>query len=157
MSTANTLATSRIPPVGLTNQELIRRYQAGERIDDLAAAAEMTRSGLYDRLRRLNIKPRTTTVDLDDDAIRAAVTEHKSINAAAKALGVPRARLGAEAVRLGLRNQPASIPADLASVYQREGSVERVAAHYGTSAITVARWLRSLGVPLRPGRRPRDG
>jgi hypothetical protein len=142
----------------LTNQELIRRYQTGERIDDLAAAAEMTRSGLYDRLRRLNIKPRTaTTIDLDDDTIRAALAEHKSISAAAKALGVPRARLGAESVRLGLRDRPASIPADLAGVYQREGSVERVAAHYGTSAITVARWLRSLGVPLRPGRRPRDG
>lgn len=145
-------------PMGISNEELIRRYRAGQPVDELAAAAEMTRSGMYDRLRRLGVKPRTgTDGDLDDDTIRAALAEHRSINAAAKALGVPRARLGAETVRLGLRPRPAYIPADLADVYQREGSIDRVAEHYSTTAITIGRWLRSLGVPLRPGRRPRDG
>lgn len=144
--------------VSLTNDELIRRYKAGERIDELVAAAEMTRSGVYDRLRRLGIKARTGSGDsLDDDAISAALSEHGSINAAAKALGVPRARLGADAVRLGLRPRPASIPADLEDVYRSEGSLDRVAEHYGTTAVTVGRWLRSVGVRLQPGRKPRDG
>ncbi len=144
--------------VGLTNDELIRRYQAGERLDELAAAAEMTRSGLYDRLRRIGVNPRTaSSASVDDEAIRNALDEHGSVNAAAKALGIPRARLGADAVRLGLRARPPSIPADLEEVYRTEGSVERVAAHYDTTDRTVSRWLRGVGVTLRPGRKPRDG
>lgn len=144
--------------MGLTNAELIRRYQAGEPIDQLAAAAEMSRSGLYDRLRRLGVQRRTASgAVLDDTRIAAALAEHGSVNAAAQALGVPRARLGAEAVRLGLRPPPPSIPADVGQVYQREGGVEGVAAHYDTTPVTAARWLRSVGVHLRPGRRPRDG
>jgi hypothetical protein len=143
--------------MGLTNDELIRRYRAGDPIDELAAAAEMTRSGMYDRLRRIGVAPRTgTDSDVDDETIRQALSDHKSINAAAKALGLPRSRLTAEAVRLGLRDRPANIPEDLIDIYRQEGSLERVAEHYGTSAPTVGRWLRSLGVPLQPGRRPRD-
>jgi len=71
----------------------------------------MSRPGLYDRLRRLGVPPRTTTgVVLDETTVKAALDTHGSVNAAAKALGVPRARLGAEAVRLGLRPPPPSIP-----------------------------------------------
>jgi hypothetical protein len=146
--------------MGLTNEELIRRYRAGEPIDELAAAAEMTRSGMYDRLRRLGISPRTGTgtgSDIDDQTIRQALSDHKSINAAAKALGLPRSRLTAEAIRLGLRDRPANIPEDLIEIYRQQGSLDRVAEHYGTSPPTVGRWLRSLGVPLQPGRKPRDG
>jgi hypothetical protein len=145
-------------PMGLTNDELIRRYRAGEPIAELAAAAEMTRSGMYDRLRRIGVAPRSgTDTDIDDETIRQALTDHKSINAAAKALGLPRSRLTAEAIRLGLRDRPANIPEDLIEIYRQEGSVERVAGHYGTSPPTIGRWLRSLGVPLQPGRKPRDG
>jgi hypothetical protein len=145
-------------PMGLTNEELIRRYRAGEPIDELAAAVEMTRSGMYDRLRRLGVAPRTgTDTNISDETIRQALTDHKSINAAAKALGLPRSRLTAEAVRLGLRDPPANIPEDLADIYLQQGSLDRVAGHYGTSAPTVGRWLRSLGIPLQPGRKPRDG
>jgi hypothetical protein len=144
--------------MGLTNDELIRRYRAGEPINELAAAAEMTRSGMYDRLRRIGVAPRTgTDIDIDDQIIRQALTHHKSINATAKALGLPRSRLTAEAIRLGLRDRPANIPDDLIDIYRQQGSLDRVAEHYGTSAPTVGRWLRSLGVPLLPGRKPRDG
>ena len=67
---------------------------------------------------------------------------------------MPRARLGAEAVRLGLR-PPTALhpPPDVAEVYQQLGNVDAVAAHYAISPITAARWLRSVGVTLRP----RDG
>lgn len=143
--------------VGLTNEELLRRYHAGERIEDLMAAAEMSKPGLYDRLRRLGAEPRNTwAAHLDDDTIRAALDQHGSVNATAKALGVPRARLGAEAVRLGLRPAPASIPSDITAVYAAEGSIDGVAAHYQTTRPTAARWLRAAGVALRPGRKPRD-
>jgi hypothetical protein len=118
----------------------------------------MTRSGMYDRLRRLGVTPRTgTDTNIDDHTIRQALTDHKSINAAAKALGLPRSRLTAEAIRLGLRDPPANIPDDLIDIYLQQGSLDRVAGHYGTSAPTVGRWLRSLGIPLQPGRKPRDG
>jgi hypothetical protein len=143
--------------VGLTNEELLRRYQAGERIEDLMAAAEMSKPGLYDRLRRLGAQLRKPpTARPDDETIRTALDRYGSVNAAAKALGLPRARLGAEAVRLGLRPMPPSVPTDISAVYAAEGSLERVAAHYNTTTVTVARWLRSAGVELRPGRRPRD-
>jgi hypothetical protein len=141
----------------MDNEELIVRYHAGEVINELAAAAGMTRSGFYDRLRRLGVTPRTgNPTQLNDGVIRAAMDEHKSVNAAAKALGVSRARLGAEAVRLGLRPRPPSIPADLTDVYKRERSIDRVALHYETAPSTIGRWLRSLGVHLQPGRRPRE-
>lgn len=97
--------------MGLTNEELIRRYRAGEPIDGLAAAAEMTRSGMYDRLRRIGVAPRTgTDTNISDETIRQALSDHKSINAAAKALGLSRSRLTAEAVRLGLREPPPTSP-----------------------------------------------
>jgi hypothetical protein len=144
--------------MGLTNHELIRRYRGGEPIDQLATAAEMTRSGMYDRLRRIGVTPRTgTDTNISDETIRQALTDHNSINAAAKALGLPRSRLTAEAIRLGLRDRPPNIPDDLIDIYRQQGSLDRVAEHYKTSAPTVGRWLRSLGVPLQPGRKPRDG
>lgn len=144
--------------VGMDNDELIRRYQAGETLDQLTAAAAMSRSGLYDRLRRLGVPPRTGNhANIDDDTILAALSEHRSVNAAAKALGISRDRLAADAVRLGLRPPPAHIPPDLVQRYRQDQSLERVATHYSTSPITVGRWLRSLGVTLNPGRKPRDG
>jgi hypothetical protein len=143
--------------VGLDNEELIRRYQAGEPLNDLTAAAGMSRSGLYDRLHRLGVPRRTGGPAPDDETIAAALAQHRSVNAAAKALGVPRNRLAGDAVRLGHHPRPAHIPADLADRYHQEQSLDRVAAHYNTSAITVGRWLRSLGIPLQPGRKPRDG
>lgn len=167
MTGAHNITSVRVPQlaarqnqsVGLTNDELLSRYDTNEPLAELAAAAEMTLSGLHLRLRRLGAPPRNnaTAAALDDDTIRDAITEHGSVNAAAKALSVPRARLGADAVRLGLRPRPPSIPADLEETYQREGSLDRVAAHYGTTTITAGRWLRSVGVELRRGRKPRDG
>ncbi len=74
-------------------------------IDTLTAAAEMSRPGLYDRLRRL-----------------------------------------------GLRPLPPSISPDITDVYCQLGNVDAVAAHYNTSPITAARWLRSVGVTLRSRR-----
>lgn len=156
-SSLTTATVGQTRSVGLTNAELLRRYQAGERFEDLMAAAQMSKSGLYGRLRRLGAQPRnTSTVSLSDETIRDALDRHGSVNAAAKALGLPRARLGAEAVRLGLRPPPPSIPADITTVYAAEGSIDRVAAHYKTTTVTVARWLRSVGVDLHPGRKPRD-
>lgn len=32
-----------------------------------------------------------------------------------------------------------------------------MAAYDGTTAVTAARWLLSVGVQLQPGRKPRDG
>jgi CelD/BcsL family acetyltransferase involved in cellulose biosynthesis len=155
---AATLPPGRITTVALNNEDLIRRYRAGEPVDELAAAAEMTRSGMYRRLSRLGQPVRASNdALLDDQTVTQALNQHGSVNAAAKALGVPRAKLGAEAVRLGLRPRPASIPADLEAVYAQHQSIDRVAAHYNTSGVTIARWLRSIGVALHPGRKPRDG
>ncbi len=62
--------------MGLTNDELIGRHQTGERLD---------------RLRRLRVPTgNTTAVNLDDDTNKAALDQYRSVNAAAKALGVPR-------------------------------------------------------------------
>jgi transposase-like protein len=145
--------------MGLTNEDLVRRYQAGERLHDLAAAAEMSRSGLYDRLRRLGQPPRATSAgSAADQEIRDALVESGSISAAAKALGVPRDALIADAHRLGLRSRPSRLPADLVERYEEERSLQALAEHYSVSPPTISRWLRSLGVPRQPpGRRPRDG
>lgn len=150
----------KMPLVGLTNDELIRRYNANEPLASLAQAADMTRSGLYERLRRLGlpprIKPGSTTVT--DARIREALDHHGSVNAAAKALGVTREALTADAQRLGLLPPPPDRPADLAESYRQLGSLEATAMHYNTSVTTVRRWLRSLGVDRKPaGRQARDG
>jgi len=111
MSIPDTLRLGRIGGWALTNEEADPPVPAGEPIDELATAAEMTRSGMYDRLRRIGVAPRTGTgTDINDETIRQALTDHKSINAAAKALGIPRSRLTAEAIRLGLRDRPATSP-----------------------------------------------
>jgi hypothetical protein len=142
--------------VGLTDAELIRRYQAKEPVEQLAAEAGLTRSGVYGRLRRLGIPPRTAPPCHNDDTIRRALADHRSINAAAKALGISRIRLTAEAQRLGLRDPPTNIPDDLAERYREERSLARLAARYQTSAPTVSGWLAALGIPREPpGRRQR--
>jgi AraC-like DNA-binding protein len=140
----------------LSDAELVRRYEAKERIGELAAAAEMSRSGLYDRLKRLGVEPRTRGRQVSDAAIGAALERHGSIAAAAKALRVPRSRLMADAVRLGLRPPVATIPGDIEARYRQLGSLDAVAAAYEVDPTTAGRWLRALGVELRPGRRPRD-
>ncbi len=142
--------------MGLTDAELIRRYQAREPIEQLADAAGLTRSGVYGRLRRLGVPPRTARIQPEDDTIRRALTEHGSVNAAAKALGISRARLTAEAQRLHLRDPPSNIPDDLAESYRDERSLARLAARYHTTAPTVSGWLAALGIPREPpGRRQR--
>ena len=146
--------------VGLTNDELIRRYNANEPLASLAQATGMTRSGLYERLRRLGLPPRnqpgSTTVT--DAQIRNALNQHGSVNAAAKALGVTREALTADAQRLGLLAPPPDRPDDLAERYGQLGSLEATAKFYNTSVTTVRRWLRSLGIDRKPaGRQARDG
>ena len=146
-------------PVALTNEELIRRYNAGEPLTALAQAAEMTRSGLYERLRRLGLPTRrpAALTTVTDDQIRTAIADHGSVNAAAKVLGVTREALTADAQRLGLLEPPADRPADLAQQYNELGSLQATATHYNTSITTTRRWLRSLGINRKPaGRQPRD-
>lgn len=150
----------KMPPVGLTNDELIRRYNANEPLAALAQAADMTRSGLYERLRRLGLPPRSKpgSATVTDAQIRHALDHHGSVNAAAKALGVTREALTADAQRLGLLAPPPDRPADLAERYRQLGSLEATAKHYNTSITTIRRWLRSLGIHRKPaGRQARDG
>ena len=146
--------------VGLTNDELIRRYNANESLASLAQAAGMTRSGLYERLRRLGLPPRLRpgSASVTDAQIRKALDRHGSVNAAAKALGVTREALTADAQRLGLLAPPPDRPDDLAERYSQLGSLGATAQHYNTSVTTVRRWLRSLGIDRKPaGRQARDG
>jgi hypothetical protein len=96
--------------VGLDDRDLVCRYRAGESLDTLAAAAGLTRNGLYARLRRLGQPP------------RRALAEHGSINAAAKALGVTREALTGDAQFLGLVPDPPDRPDDLAATYEQLGS-----------------------------------
>jgi DNA invertase Pin-like site-specific DNA recombinase len=145
--------------VGLTNDELTRRYKAGEPLAALAEAAEMTRSGLYERLRRLKLPPRRQPTErpLTQAQLRRALNTHGSVNAAAAALGVSRENFTADAQRYGLLDPPPERPADLAQQYNQLGSLEATAAHYKVSVSTIRRWLRSLGVERkRSGRQARD-
>ena len=141
--------------VGLTNNELVRRYNAGEPLATLADAAEMTRSGLYERLRRLGLPSRrpTTSRPLTESQLRRALNSHGSVNAAASALGVSRENFTADAQRYGLLDPPADRPPDVAERYHQLGSLEATAAHYNVSITTVRRWLRSLGVERKPSGR----
>lgn len=146
--------------VGLTNDELARRYSAGEPLATLADAAEMTRSGLYERLRRLGLPSRRQTASrpLTEAQLRQALNTHGSVNAAASALGVSRENFTADAQRHGLLDPPADRPPDVAERYHQLGSLEATATHYNVSITTVRRWLRSLGVERKSsGRQARDG
>jgi hypothetical protein len=153
------VAAGKLTAVGLTNDELIRRYQNDEPLDQLAAAAEMAVSGLHARLRRLGVPPRRKPAAAKPTAeqVGTALQQHGSVNAAAKALGVPRAWLAAEAQRLGLRHsfEP---PADLLERHHAGATQAQLAEHYQTAASTVGHWLHALGEPPPPrGPRPRDG
>jgi len=79
-----------------------------------------------------------------------ALERHGSIAAAAKALRVPRSRLMADAVRLGLRPPVATIPGDIEARYRQLGSLDAAAVAYEVDPTTAGRWLRALGVELRP-------
>jgi hypothetical protein len=145
--------------VGLTNDELTRRYQNGEPLEPLAAAADMTLSGVQARLRRLNVPPRRKTAAGKPTAkqVRTALKQHQSINAAAKALGVTRPWLAAEAQRLGLRHS-FDPPADLLQRHHAGANQAQLAELYHTAASTIGHWLHALGEPPPArGRRPRDG
>jgi hypothetical protein len=153
-------AAGKLGGVGLTNDELIRRYQAGESLGSLAAAAEMALSGVQARLRRLGVPPRrkpSTAASFTAEQIGAALEQHQSINATAKALGVTRGWLSAEAQRLGLRRsfEP---PGDLLERYHAGATQAQLADHYQTATSTVGHWLHALGEPAPTrGPRPRDG
>jgi hypothetical protein len=149
--------TAKLGAVGLTNDELTARYQAGETLGDLAAAADMTLSGVQARLRRLGVPPRRKTANPTEAQVRAALDQQRSLAAAAADLGVTRSWLGAEAQRLGLRHS-FDPPADLLERHRAGATQAELAEHYQTAASTIGYWLQALGAP-RParGRRPRDG
>lgn len=152
-------AAGKLTDVGLTNDELIRRYQNHEPLEQLAAAAEMAISGLHARLRRLGVPPRRNTAAAKPttEQVSAALQQHGSINAAAKTLGVTRGWLAAEAQRLGLRHS-FDPPADLLQRHHGGATQAQLAEHYQTAASTVGHWLHALGEPPPPrGPRPRDG
>ncbi len=145
--------------VGLRNDDLTRRYLAGEPLRDLAAAADMTVSGVQARLRRIGVPPRkqpSKAPHLSKETIAAALDQHGSIDAAAKALGVTWPALRAEAQLHGLRGAP-NAPADLLSRYQAGATQTELAAHCGVAVSTVGLWLQTLGIARRRGRRPIDG
>lgn len=143
----------------VTNEELARRYTAGDTVAALAADAGMTEGGVYARLTRLGV-PRRRTAEragtLTAGQIADALTANRSVAAAARALGVGRGAFTAQAQRHGLLAAPA-IPEDLASRYADGASVAELAKHYQTGTTTIVRWLDTAGVTRRPrGRRPRD-
>jgi hypothetical protein len=145
--------------VGLTNDELSRRYRAGEPLAELATAADMTISGVQARLRRIGVPARrqpSQAPRLPKKAIAAALNTHGSINAAAKQLGITRAALMAEAQRHGLR-YTLTPPRDLHDRYHAGATQTQLAAHYGVAVSTVGLWLQAGGITRRRGRRPLDG
>jgi Helix-turn-helix domain len=148
----------RIATVGLTNDELARRYRAGEPLPQLAVDTGMSVSGVQARLRRIGVPARrqpSKAARLPKDAIAQALDTHGSINAAAKQLGITRAALMAEAHRHGLRHA-LTVPQDLLDRYQRGATQTELAAHYGVAASTVGMWLQAHGITRRRGRRPID-
>jgi hypothetical protein len=145
--------------VGLDNDELARRYRAGEALDQLAADADMTVNGVQARLRRIGVPPRrqpSKASRLPKATIAAALDQHGSINAAAKHLGITRAALMAEAQRHGLRHT-LDPPEDLLHRYHAGATQTDLAAHYGVATSTVGLWLQSHGITRRRGRPPIDG
>lgn len=145
--------------MGLTNDELTRRYLDGEPVGDLAAEAGMTRAGVHARLRRIGVPPRkqpSKASQLAKSEIADALDQNGSITATARTLGITRAALMAEAQRHGLRST-LKTPADLLDRHQAGATQTELAAHYGVAASTVGLWLQALGVSRRRGRRPLDG
>ena len=137
----------KLADVGLTN-------------DELAAAADMTLSGVQARLRRLSVPPRRKTAAAKTTAkqVEAALMSAAPVDQrAAKALGVTRPWLAAEAQRLGLRRS-FDPPADLLQRHHAGANQARLAEPYYTAVSTIGHWLHALGEPPQPrGRRPRDG
>jgi len=89
--------------------------------------------------------------------VRTALAGHRSVAAAARALGVGRAAFTARAQHYGLLGG-ADIPGDLAGRYQAGASIRSLAEHYQVGPTTITRWLDAAGIPRRPqGRHPRDG
>jgi transcriptional regulator with XRE-family HTH domain len=144
--------------MGLTNDELARRYRSGESLARLATDAGMTVPGVQARLRRIGVPARrqpSKAPRLSKQEIAAALDSHRSINAAAKALEVTRAALMAEAQRHGLRHT-LTPPRDLLERYQAGATQTQLADHYGVAVSTVGLWLQASGVARRRGRRPID-
>lgn len=122
----------------VTNEELARRYTAGETVAVLAAAAGMSEGGIYARLSRLGVPRRRTAEragDLTAGQIADALAANGSVAAAARALGVGRGAFTAHAQRHGLLAAPA-IPDDLAGRYADGASIAALAEHYQTGATT---------------------
>jgi hypothetical protein len=144
----------------VTNEELARRYGAGESVAALAEAAGMSLAGLQRRLRRIGVPPRRPpdrAMNLTSQQIGEALSEHGSVSAAARALGVGRAAFTAQAQRAGVLPSP-PIPGDLGDRYLAGASIPDLARHYDTGSTTIVRWLEAAGVPRRPrGRKPQDG
>jgi len=144
----------------MTNEELASRYAGGDSLEELAAAAAMSLGGLQERLRRIGVPPRRRAERaraLDAEQIAKALVDHGSVAAAARALGVGRAALTAQAQRHGLRPAPA-IPTDLAQRYQAGATIAELARHYQRGTTTITLWLDAAGIPRRRrGRQPRDG
>lgn len=144
--------------MGLTNDELARRYQAGQPLAQLAVEAGMTIPGVQARLRRIGVPARrqpSRAPLLPKQQIADALDTHRSINAAAKALGITRAALMAEAHRHGLR-RTLTPPRDLLDRYHAGATQTQLADHYGVAVSTVGLWLQAKGVTRRRGRRPID-
>ena len=144
---------------GLSDEELARRYQASEQsVLELAEAAGMSPSGLQRRLRRIGVPPRRSerAGAVDASAVAAALSEHRSVRAAAASLGISRPALVALARRHGLAEE-GSVPAGLVESYREGASVAELARAHGVSTGTVSYWLRGSGLNLRPrGRPPRS-
>jgi transcriptional regulator with XRE-family HTH domain len=144
---------------GLSDEELARRYAAGdESVLELAEAAGMSPSGLQRRLRRIGVPPRRSerTGALDASAVSSALSEHRSVRAAAAALGISRPALVALARRHGLAEK-GSVPAGLVECYREGASVAELARAHGVSTGTISYWLRGAGLEVRPrGRPPRS-
>lgn len=144
----------------VNNEELVARYRTGEPLTRLAEAAGMSLGGLQERLRRLGVPTRRRPEGaraIPPEQIANALAEHGSISAAARALGVGRGALTAQARRHGLRPAP-SVPSDLAKRYEGGATIAELAHHYDVGSTTVTLWLDAAGIPRRrPGRQPRDG
>lgn len=144
----------------MTNEELARRYNTGEAIAELAQAAGMSVGGLHQRLRRIGVPPRRRpdrAASLTNQEIADALDAHRSISAAARALGVDRAALTAAARRHQLLPAP-TLPADLADRYRDGATIAQLARDHHTSTSVIVGWLDAAGVARRPRGRPtRDG
>ena len=145
--------------MGLTNDELAHRYRAGEPLDQLAADADMTVNGVQARLRRIGVPPRrqpSKASRLTKDTIAAALDQHGSINAAAKAPRHHPRRPHGRSPTPRATPYPRPTP-DLLDRYNAGATQTDLAAHYGVATSTVGIWLQTHGITRRRGRRPFDG